>query len=288
MNRPELRALETLNSILLGKPREVELAFATFLARGSLLIEDRPGFGKTTLAKGLASVLALSFGRIQCTNDLLPMDILGRTSPDRDGHLQFIKGPIFAQVVLLDELNRAPARTQSAFLQAMEEGEVTVDGVTSPLPFPRMFIATQNPSDHIGTSLLPESELDRFMAGVSIGAPEPSVEKKILLQGSRQEQNIKTTLSADECSDLQTRTVGIHVSETLLDLAVRFLQHARSKGQMISPRAGKDLVGLSRAFALLRGRDHALPTDLQDALLPVIGHRVKNPHEISESFSFLA
>jgi MoxR-like ATPase len=202
--------------------------------------------------------------------------------------LQFLKGPIFAQVVLLDELNRAPARTQSAFLQAMEEGEVTVDGVTTPLPFPRMFIATQNPADHIGTSLLPESELDRFMARLSIGAPEPSIEKKILLQGSRQEQNIKTPLSGDECSVLQARTEGIHVSETLLELVVRFLQHARSKGQMISPRAGKDLVGLSRAFALLRGRDHALPTDFQDALLPVISHRVKNSHEIIESFSFLA
>ena len=288
MNRPEITALETLNSILLGKPREVELALATFIARGSLLIEDRPGFGKTTLAKGLASVLALSFGRIQCTNDLLPMDILGRTCPDRDGHLQFIKGPIFAQVVLLDELNRAPARTQSAFLQAMEEGEVTVDGVTTRLPIPQMFIATQNPSDHIGTTMLPESELDRFMARLSIGAPEPSVEKKILLQNSSQKQAIKTVLSAEECSILQTRAEEIHVSETLLDLVVRFLQHARSREQMISPRAGKDLVRLSRAFALLRGRNHALPTDFQDALVPVIGHRMKNSHEIIESFSFLA
>lgn len=287
MNRPELRALETLNSILLGKPREVELAFATFLARGSLLIEDRPGFGKTTLAKGLASVLALSFGRIQCTNDLLPMDILGRTSPDRDGHLQFIKGPIFAQVVLLDELNRAPARTQSAFLQAMEEGEVTVDGVTTPLPFPRMFIATQNPSDHIGTSS------SRSRSWIASWHAFRSVHRNLRLKKRscfrvQGKSRISNPLSSDECSDLQTRTEGIHVSETLLELVVRFLQHARSKGQMISPRAGKDLVGLTRAFALLRGRDHALPTDLQDALLPVIGHRMKNPHEIIESFSFLA
>ncbi len=288
MNRPEIRALDTLNSILLGKPREVELALATFIARGSLLIEDRPGFGKTTLAKGLASVLALSFGRIQCTNDLLPMDILGRTSPDRDGHLQFIKGPIFAQVVLLDELNRAPARTQSAFLQAMEEGEVTVDGVTSALPFPRMFIATQNPSDHIGTSLLPESELDRFMARLSIGAPEPSIEKKILLEGPRGTPSPPPCLDLNECLGIQALADAVHVSETLLDLVVRFLNHARAKGAILSPRAGKDMIRLTRALSLLRGRNHALPSDFKDALLPVISHRVKHSHEISESFSFLA
>jgi len=288
MNRPEILALETLNSILLGKPREVELAFATFIARGSLLIEDRPGFGKTTLAKGLASVLALSFGRIQCTNDLLPMDIVGRTTSDRDGNLLFLKGPIFSEIVLLDELNRAPARTQSAFLQAMEEGEVTVDGVTTRLPAPQMFIATQNPSDHIGTALLPESELDRFTVSLSIGAPTPEVEKKILLQSSRQDQSLKPVLSEQDCSALQTRADQIHVSETLLDLVVRFLNHARYQSAPLSPRAGKDLVRVSRSLSLLRGRDHVLPTDFKDALLPVIGHRVKNPHEIIESFSFLA
>ncbi|MBU6152830.1 MAG: MoxR family ATPase [Bdellovibrionales bacterium] len=288
MTRPEITALETLNSILLGKPREVELALATFIARGSLLIEDRPGFGKTTLAKGLASVLALNFSRIQCTNDLLPMDILGRTAPDRDGNLQFFRGPIFAEVVLLDELNRAPARTQSAFLQAMEEGEITVDGITTALPSPGMFIATQNPSDHIGTTLLPESELDRFTASLSIGVPEPEIEKRILRQESIPAATPAATLGSERCVELQAKADQIHVSETFLDLVVRFLNHARKTGAMLSPRAGKDLLRLSRALALLRGRDHALPTDFKDALIPVISHRVPNSHEILESFSFLA
>lgn len=288
MKRPEARALETLNSILLGKPREVELAFATFLAGGSLLIEDRPGFGKTTLAKGLASVLGLSFSRIQCTNDLLPMDILGRVSFENPSKAVFHKGPIFAEVVLLDELNRAPARTQSAFLQAMEEGEVTLDGITSALPMPQMFIATQNPSDHIGTSPLPESELDRFMARISIGAPDPKTEHQILLQGKRSNPTPDSVLGSAECLSLRSKANEIHVSETLLDLVVRFLNHARSNRTQLSPRAGKDLVRLTRALAFLRGRDHALPSDFKDALLPVISHRARNFHEISESFSFLA
>jgi MoxR-like ATPase len=151
-----------------------------------------------------------------------------------------------------------------------------------------MFIATQNPSDHIGTALLPESELDRFTVSLSIGAPTPEVEKKILLQSSRQDQSLKPVLSEQDCFALQTRADQIHVSETLLDLVVRFLNHARYQSAPLSPRAGKDLVRVSRALSLLRGRDHVLPTDFKDALLPVIGHRVKNPHEIIESFSFLA
>ena len=286
--------MKTLNSILLGKPREVELAFATFLAGGSLLIEDLPGFGKTTLAKGLASVLGLSFSRIQCTNDLLPMDIVGRMSFENPSRATFHKGPIFAEVVLLDELNRAPARTQSAFLQAMEEGEVTLDGITTALPSPQMFIATQNPSDHIGTTLLPESELDRFMTRISIGAPEPEIEKTILLQEgkipnlTRTAKNAEERMSADEFLGVRTISGKVHVSETLLDCVVRFLNHARTNGAMLSPRAGKDLIRLTRALAFLRGREHALPSDFKDALHPVISHRVKNPHEISESFSFLA
>jgi len=284
----ESRALETLNSILLGKPREVEIAFATFLARGSLLIEDRPGFGKTTLAKGLASVLDLTFSRIQCTNDLLPMDILGRLSFSKDASPEFLQGPIFAQMVLLDELNRAPARTQSAFLQAMEEGEVTIEGITQRLPSPQMFIATQNPSDHIGTTVLPESELDRFTTSISIGAPDPATEKKILLQESRRKEALPPVLDPKECELLQTKVDQIFVSETLLDLVVRFLGHARGRNAFLSPRAGRDLIRMSRALAFLKGRDHVLPDDFQTVLLPVISHRVDQPDELARSFTFLA
>jgi MoxR-like ATPase len=287
MKSLELQALDALNSILLGKPRVVELAFATLLARGSLLIEDRPGFGKTTLAKGLARTLDLSFNRIQCTNDLLPMDILGRVAFHSDGQAEFHRGPIFAHIVLLDELNRAPARTQSAFLQAMEEGEITVEGITTPLPSPQMFIATQNPSDQVGTTLLPESELDRFTTRVSIGAPDSETEKRILL-GPSHESPRSPLLSPGDCARLQARVEEIHVSETLRDLVVRFLHHARSRGAVLSPRAGKDLIRMARAVALLRGRDHATPSELNDVLLPVISHRVRGADEAAESFSFLA
>jgi MoxR-like ATPase len=284
---PEMQALEELNTILLGKHREVELALATLLARGSLLIEDRPGFGKTTLAKGLARTLDLSFSRIQCTNDLLPMDILGRVGFRQDGGAEFHAGPIFAHIVLLDELNRAPARTQSAFLQAMEEGEVTVEGITTKLPSPQMFIATQNPADQVGTTLLPESELDRFTTRISIGPPDAETEKKILL-GAAGRQQRSPLLSPNECSALQARVEAIHVSDAFLDVVVRFLHHARSLGELLSPRAGKDLVRMSRALALLRGRDFANPVDLQNVLLPVVSHRMRNADEVARSFSFLA
>lgn len=287
MKNPEIWVLEELNSILLGKHREVELAFATLLARGSLLIEDRPGFGKTTLAKGLAKTLELSFSRIQCTNDLLPMDILGRIEFRGDGRAEFHPGPIFASIVLLDELNRAPARTQSAFLQAMEEGEVTVEGITTPLPKPQMFVATQNPSDQVGTTLLPESELDRFTTRISIGAPDSETEKRILL-GQRHEKNHAARLSPEECGLLQERVEKVHVSDNLLEVVVRFLQHARARGAMLSPRAGKDLIRMSRAIALLRGRDFATATDLNEVLIPVISHRIRNADEIARSFSFMA
>ncbi len=287
MKAPEKQALEELNTILLGKPREVELALATLLARGSLLIEDRPGFGKTTLAKGLARTLELSFSRIQCTNDLLPMDILGRVGFRQDGGAEFHPGPIFAHIVLLDELNRAPARTQSAFLQAMEEGEITVEGITSKLPSPQMFIATQNPSDQVGTTLLPESELDRFTTRISIGAPDPETEKRILL-GNAVEKPRSPLLSPGECRALQARVEAIHVSDAFLDLVVRFLNHARAQGEPLSPRAGKDLVRMARALAALRGRDFVNPADLQDVLLPVVSHRLRNADEVAGSFSFVA
>lgn len=283
------KSLQAINTVVLGKSEMIEIAFATLLARGSILIEDRPGLGKTTLAKVLSKVLGLSFQRIQCTNDLLPMDILGRMDFSNKDQSKLIEGPIFASIVLLDELNRAPPRTQSAFLQAMEEGEVSLEGTTKSLPKPQMFIATQNPHDQIGTSPLPESELDRFTVCLSLGFSNPEHEKKIL-RGEPQEQlkKLVEVISKTELIEIQEKVDQVKVSEAFLDLVVRFLNHTRSQGGFLSPRAGRDLVRVSQAVALINGRDFTTPNDLQFCLAPVIDHRVKDSNGYIQSFSFQA
>lgn len=283
------KCLNALNEIVLGKRPVIEIAFATLLARGSVLIEDRPGLGKTTLAKALSKVLGLSFQRIQCTNDLLPMDILGRMDFVLRDQPRLIEGPIFASIVLLDELNRAPPRTQSAFLQAMEEGEVTIEGTTRPLPEPQMFIATQNPHDQIGTSPLPESELDRFTVCISLGFSKPEDEKQIL-RGKPQEElkSLQELISRKELLELQDTVTKVNVSEAFLDLTVRFLNHTRTQGGFLSPRAGRDLVRVAQARAFIHGRDFVTPEDLKFSLAPVICHRVKNANGYIESFPFQA
>jgi MoxR-like ATPase len=283
------RSLTAINSVLLGKPHVTEIALATLLAQGSILIEDRPGLGKTTLAKTLAKVLGLSFQRIQCTNDLLPMDILGRLDYSNSAKPRLIEGPIFASIVLLDELNRAPPRTQSAFLQAMEEGEVTLEGSTFSLPDPQMFIATQNPSDQIGTTLLPESELDRFTVRLSIGFPDAENEKTILRAVPQEKlSSMPQILTEDDLKRLQKEVTDVHVSETVLDLVVRFLTYARVEGSMLSPRAGRDLVKVSQSMAYLKDRKHVLPEDVKASLKAVIEHRVKDADALLAGFSFQA
>jgi MoxR-like ATPase len=283
------RSLQAINSVVLGKTEITELAFATLLAKGSILIEDRPGFGKTTLAKTLARVLGLSFQRIQCTNDLLPMDILGRLDYSNSDKPKLVPGPIFASVVLLDELNRAPPRTQSAFLQAMEEGEVTLEGQTFSLPHPQMFIATQNPSDQIGTTLLPESELDRFTIRLSLGVPSAENEKTILKSAPQEKLNALTqTLSPTELARIQKDVSALMVSDALLEMIVRFLNHARKKSFMLSPRAGRDLVRVSQGLAYLRDQKHVLPEDVKQCMQAVIEHRVKDGAALVSSFSFQA
>jgi MoxR-like ATPase len=283
------RSLTAINSVLLGKPHVTEIALATLLAQGSILIEDRPGLGKTTLAKTLAKVLGLSFQRIQCTNDLLPMDILGRLDYSNSAKPRLIEGPIFASIVLLDELNRAPPRTQSAFLQAMEEGEVTLEGSTFSLPDPQMFIATQNPSDQIGTTLLPESELDRFTVRLSIGFPDAENEKTILRAVPQEKlSSMPQILTDDDLKRLQKEVTDVHVSETVLDLVVRFLTYARVEGSMLSPRAGRDLVKVSQSMAYLKDRKHVLPEDVKASLKAVIEHRVKDADALLAGFSFQA
>ncbi len=283
------KCLQAINKVVLGKSAIVEIAFATLLARSSVLIEDRPGLGKTTLAKTLSKVLGLSFQRIQCTNDLLPMDILGRMDFSVKDQPRLIEGPIFASIVLLDELNRAPPRTQSAFLQAMEEGVVSLEGTTKDLPQPQMFIATQNPHDQIGTSPLPESELDRFTVRLSLGFPSPEHEKQILRGTPREEfKCLVEVISKSDLIEIQNAVDKVKVSDAFLDLVVRFLNHTRTQGGFLSSRAGRDLVRVSQATALIRGREFTIPDDFKSCLAPVICHRVKDANDYIESFSFQA
>jgi MoxR-like ATPase len=287
--KPIQKTLAHINSVVLGKSRVTELALAALLAKGSILIEDRPGLGKTTLAKTLSRVLGLSFQRIQCTNDLLPIDILGRVDFSDKAKPRLIEGPIFAQIVLLDELNRAPPRTQSAFLQAMEEGDVSLEGYTYPLPKPQMFIATQNPNDQIGTSLLPESELDRFTVHLSLGYPDAENEK-LILRATPQEKlhTLPVSLSGEELKQLQNDVDAITVSEIFLDLVVRFLNFARTEGAMLSPRAGRDLVRVSQAIALIQERNFVVPDDLKRCMQAVIEHRIKDADGLIKRFPFQA
>lgn len=283
------RSLSAIDSVVLGKSDITRLAFATLLAKGSILIEDPPGLGKTTLAKTLSRVLGLSFQRIQCTNDLLPIDILGRIDYSTHDQPRLIEGPIFASIVLLDELNRAPPRTQSAFLQAMEEGEVSLEGKTFALPRPQMFIATQNPSDQIGTTLLPESELDRFTVRLSLGYPNPEHEKEILRAiPQRNLSTLPEMFSNESIATIQSSVASITVSNTFLDLVVRFLNFARERGAMLSPRAGRDLVRVSQALAFIEDRDYVIPLDLKLCLRAVIEHRIEDASGLIERFTFEA
>ncbi len=281
------RSLEALNSIILGKKEVTELALATMVARGSILIEDRPGLGKTTLAKALAKIMALPFQRVQCTNDLLPMDVLGRMDLANSEKPRFIPGPIFGSIVLLDELNRAPARTQSAFLQAMEEGEISLEGQTLPLPKPQLFIATQNPFDQVGTSLLPESELDRFTIMVSLGVPDASTEIEILKrEPQRGIAGLVSCLAAEQVLELQKECEQVTTTDAIYDLVVRLLNFIRSKEAFVSPRAGRDLIRMAQAIALIRGQSFVSPDEVKAVMLPVIQHRVKNAKAILQKFSF--
>jgi MoxR-like ATPase len=284
--------LAAINAVFLGKEPVVKLALAALLAQGSVLIQDKPGLGKTTLAKTLSKVLGLPCQRIQCTNDLLPMDILGRLDYTVPQKPTLIEGPIFASLVMLDELNRAPARTQSAFLQAMEEGQVTLEGHTYQLPRPQMFIATQNPSDQVGTSLLPESELDRFTLHLQLGYPDEKSERSII-KGLPQGKLLELTevLNHKQILTLQKAALHISVSDTFIDLVIRLLAHARNQGVFLSPRAGRDLVRISQGMALIDERNHVIPDDLKTSVSAVIGHRinqVKGADAIIQTFQFQA
>ncbi|MBB5322453.1 AAA family ATPase [Marinobacter oulmenensis] len=273
--------VQALNGILLGKEPQVRLAVCGLLAGGHLLIEDIPGMGKTTLSHALARIMGLSYQRIQFTNDLLPADVLGYAMYDRQANgLVFHPGPIFAQVVLADEINRASPRTQSALLEAMEERQVSIEGKTRPLPEPFFVIATQNPLDQGGTFPLPESQLDRFLMRLHLGYPDPRAERQLLEGEDRRAltDNLQALLPQEQLHAMQQAVQSVSTSPALLDYVQRLLEHSRRMpGLMygLSPRAGLGLLRAARAWALMAGRNHVLPDDVQAVFPAVAEHRLE-------------
>jgi MoxR-like ATPase len=268
------------SEVILGKEQQIKLALACILAKGHLLIEDLPGMGKTTLAHTLAQVLALQFQRVQFTSDLLPADILGVSVYDRNtANFKFHPGPVFTNVLLADEINRATPKTQSALLEVMEEAQVTIDATTYTLPQPFFVIATQNPSSQIGTFELPESQLDRFLMRITINYPDAASERKLLQSNGGREQLAKLSpvIDAKQLQVLQSACHEIHVSDALLDYLQAILKYTRQSAQFnagLSPRAGLSLKQCAQAWAMLEGRDHVIPEDIQSILPSVAGHRL--------------
>lgn len=287
MTNPIAPILEQLNTIILGKEQQVRLSVACLLARGHLLIEDIPGMGKTTLGQAVARVFGLDFQRIQFTSDILPADIIGANIFDKsNGEFVFHQGPIFTQLILADEINRATPKAQSALLEAMEEGQATVEGVTMSLPEPSFVIATQNPTNQIGTYALPESQLDRFLFRITLGYPDPSVER-VLLQGKAGRKDLKNIQPMIETKTLlatQNLVEAITVSEHLLNYVMMLVTATRESANFehgLSPRGGLALLSAAKAWAYLDNREYVLPEDIQAVFIPVVAHRL----EFSQSAS---
>ena len=283
--------IQQAEQIILGKPQQIRFALTCLLARGHLLIEDLPGVGKTTLAHVLARSLGLHFQRIQFTSDLLPADILGVSVYQRDSSkFEFHPGPIFAQMVLADEINRATPKAQSALLEAMEEQQVTIEGTTRSLPAPFFVIATQNPSNHLGTFPLPESQLDRFLMRIQMGYPDARAERGLLSGVDRREiiSQLKPQMESNELLALQKRVRDVFVSPALLDYVQAILRHTRESARYthgLSPRAGLALLAAARAWALLHERDAVIPEDVQAVLPGVTSHRLQVVGEHSKQSS---
>jgi MoxR-like ATPase len=279
------RVIQQAGRVILGKEPQIRLSLACLLARGHLLIEDLPGVGKTTLAHVLAKLLGLNFHRIQFTSDMLPADIIGVSVYERDsGSFKFHPGPIFSQLILADEVNRATPKTQSALLEAMEEHQVTAEGETRRLPEPFFVIATQNPSHNVGTFALPESQLDRFLMRIELGYPDRDAERT-LLQGVERRDMISAldpSLAPGELVELQANVRTVHAAPALLDYIQALIEHTRRTPEYVtglSPRAALALLHASRAWALLEGRDKVLPEDVQAVLPGVAGHRLRPVHD---------
>lgn len=287
MSNPASALISALANVLLGKEEQIKLALACLLAKGHLLLEDLPGMGKTTLSHALAQVLGLEYQRIQFTSDLLPADILGTSIFNQTStEFEFRQGPIFTQVLLADEINRATPKTQGALLEAMEERQITIDGNTYPLPQPFFVIATQNPITQMGTYPLPESQLDRFLMRISLGYPDPLVERK-LLKGFNPREDLETlipTTDAAGLAQLQGMVSKVFVSDALLDYVQRILAFTRQSNQFsfgLSPRAGMALVQSAKAYALVCGREHVIPEDVQTILPSVAEHRLAGSRDVT-------
>jgi MoxR-like ATPase len=273
------RFLDSSSQIIVGKEEQLLMALTCLIADGHLLIEDIPGVGKTTMAKYLCRAFGLQLGRIQFTNDLLPADILG-TQIFKQSEESFVlhKGPIFSQVVLADELNRASAKTQSALLQVMEEGQVTLDGQVYTVPRPFFVIATQNPRSQIGTNPLPESQLDRFLMKMKMGVPDREAEMELLLGKKRRDliDEMKTVIEFSQLLEMQKKANEIHCAKAIADYILRLLEFSRSSNDLsdLSPRAGLDLIRASKAYAFISARDFINPEDVQKVAPFVLGHRL--------------
>ena len=278
MNRL-IETVAAIERIIFGKGQQVRLCLTCLIARGHLLIEDVPGVGKTTLAHCLARVLGLQWTRVQFTSDMLPADIIGVSIFDRDTHkFQFRRGPVFTQLLLADEVNRASPKAQSALLEAMEERQVSVDGVTYPLPEPFFVVATQNPHEQVGTYGLPESQLDRFLMRVSLGYPDRASERRVLLLGERREllEDTPAVLSGAEVLNLQRQARAIPVAAALLDYVQALVAHTRRELALgLSPRAAQGLLRAAQAWALIVGAEAVLPEHVQIVFPAIAAHRLE-------------
>ena len=279
------RVLEQLNHVILGKEEQIKLALSCLLARGHLLIEDLPGMGKTTLSHALAGSLGLNYKRIQFTSDLLPADILGISIFEREagadhGRFRFHPGPVFSQILLADEINRATPKAQSALLEAMEEGQVTVEGETRPLPQPFFVIATQNPVSQSGTFPLPESQLDRFLMRIQLGYPDERAERELLEGRDRRLMagTLQAVISVQELAQLQQQVNKVKAAASVLDYLQRIIAFTRYGGGYqygLSPRGALALLRSAKAWAVVNGgREHLLPEDIQAVLPAVVDHRL--------------
>ncbi|MFP4476561.1 MAG: AAA family ATPase [Desulfatibacillaceae bacterium] len=277
------QVVNQVGRVILGKRDQVRLALCCLFGGGHLLIEDMPGIGKTTLAKVLSNTLGLEFRRVQCTSDMLPGDILGvSVFEQKTGGFVFHPGPVFTQVLLSDEINRATPKTQSALLEAMEEMQVTTEGKTRPLPRPFFVIATQNPLEQAGTFPLPESQLDRFLMRVALGYPDRASEHDLLLHGGTQqvlEEDIKPLLTPEKVARFQKMAQKVHVSDALVNYVQNILDYTRTSPHFymgLSPRAGLSILRAARAWVFLSGRGYCLPEDVQKVLPYVVGHRLRH------------
>ncbi len=282
------RVEQSLNQVILGKPEQVRLALCCLLAEGHLLLEDLPGMGKTTLAHALANSLGLSYRRVQFTNDLLPGDLIGMNIYDtRSQQFHFQAGPVFSQVLLADEINRASPKTQSALLEAMEEKQVSVDGETRSLPKPFFVIATQNPLFHAGTSALPESQLDRFMFRLSLGFPDKQAEHLLLQRDSSSSrlELLTEQLSSEQLKQFQAQVPKITASDALLDYLLSLVHASRHRSDMLplSPRASKAILRAAKAFALINQREFVSASDVQQVFPYVAEHRLDPSSAAQES-----